>query len=69
MATSILKVEGMSCQHCVKAVTRAVSGLNGVAGVDVDLKAKSVTVRHDEATAPLNRIKQAIEDQGYDVVG
>jgi copper chaperone len=68
MATTILKVEGMSCQHCVKAVTGAVGELEGVSGVSVDLEAKTVTVDHDPEKAPIEKIKFEIADQGYDVV-
>ncbi len=41
MEKAVLHVEGMSCQHCVKAITKAVGGLPGVAGVSVDLAAKN----------------------------
>lgn len=68
MATTILKVEGMSCQHCVKAVTGAVGEVDGVSNVSVDLEAKTVTVDHDSDKAPIDKIKFEIEDQGYDVV-
>lgn len=68
MATTVLHVEGMSCEHCVKAVTKAVTALDGVSGVQVDLQGKTVTVEHDPEAATLAQMKEAIEDQGYDVV-
>ncbi len=68
MDTVILKVEGMSCAHCVKAVTSAVSALPGVSGVTVDLGAKTVTVAYDASKSSPDSIKAKIEDQGYDVV-
>ena len=68
MATTVLRVEGMACEHCVKAVTQAVSALTGVSGVTVDLQGKTVTVEHTPQSATLAQIKEAIEDQGYDVV-
>jgi copper chaperone len=68
MTKTILKVEGMSCEHCVAAVKKAVGALPGVTGVEVDLSGKSVTVEHDSAAAPVTAIADAIEDQGYDVV-
>jgi copper chaperone len=67
MQTVTLKVEGMSCGHCVNAVEGAVKKL-GAAG-KVDLNAKSVTLEFDESKVSLNAIKEAIEEQGYDVVG
>ena len=69
MSNTVLHVEGMACDHCVKAVTKAVSALGGVSAVSVDLKGKTVTVAYDPAAACLAGIKEAIEDQGYDVVG
>lgn len=68
MAT-ILKVDGMSCEHCVKAVTKAVGALPGVTAVAVDLQAKTVTVDHDPDKSTVEQIRVEIEDQGYDVVG
>jgi copper chaperone len=68
MTTTVLKVNGMSCQHCVNAVTKAVGALPGVSNVSVDLEGKTVTVEHDPASAPLDKIKFEIEDQGYEVV-
>lgn len=68
MAKTVIRVEGMSCEHCVKAVTTAVGGLPGVKAVAVDLKGKTVTVEYDETKATIDRMKAEIEDQGYDVV-
>jgi copper chaperone len=67
MEKTTLNVEGMSCEHCVNAITKAVGALEGVAGVAVDLAAKTVTVEHNPATAGIEKIKAEIEDQGYDV--
>ena len=66
---TVLKVGGMSCEHCVRAVKTAVSALAGVASVEVDLKGGLVTVAHDAAKAPVEAIRDAIEEQGYDVLG
>jgi copper chaperone len=68
MKNITLNVEGMSCSHCVNAVTNAVTALAGVSGVNVDLAAKTVTVDFDEAEVSLDSIKEAIEDEGYDVL-
>lgn len=68
MEKTVLKVEGMSCQHCVRAVTQAVEALDGVRSVSVDLAGKTATVEHDAAKAPVKKIALAIEDEGYDVV-
>lgn len=68
MVKSILNVNGMSCEHCVKAITRAVSALPGVSSVYVNLKEKTVTIEHDPALSSLYNIKLEIEDQGYDII-
>ena len=68
MEKIVLRVDGMSCEHCVRAITKAVGALPGVANVAVDLNAKTVTVEHDPGRSPLDRIRAGIEDQGYDVV-
>ena len=67
MGKTIIKVDGMSCEHCVKAITKALSALPGVGGVAVDLKAKTVTVEADLAQTPVDKIKAEIEDLGYDL--
>lgn len=68
MEKSIIRVDGMSCEHCVKAVTKAVGALPGIGNVIVDLKGKTVTVDYDPAKTPLGKIKTEINDQGYDVI-
>ena len=62
-----VKVDGMSCEHCVKAVTEAAGGLPGVSDVKVSLEAGTAEVGYDPARVSLDAIKAAIEDQGYDV--
>ncbi len=69
MESIVLRVDGMSCEHCVKAIKNAVGSLPGVTDVTVDLKAKTVRVDFDPVRSPLDRIKLEIEEQGYDVVG
>ncbi len=60
---TILSVEGMSCQHCVKAVEDALASVDGVARVSrVDLAAGEAQVEGDAAPGALIA---AIEDQGY----
>ena len=68
MEKSIINVEGMSCEHCVNAIQKAVGALPGVESVVVDLSAKTVTVEHG-SDVNSDKIKEEIEDQGYDVIG
>ncbi|QDP39875.1 copper chaperone CopZ [Radiobacillus deserti] len=62
-----LKVEGMSCNHCVSAVEGNVGKMAGVESVKVDLQDGNVDIRYDSEQVTLNEIKDTIEDQGYDV--
>lgn len=65
--TTVLNVEGMSCQHCVNSVNKTVGKLQGVDRVMVDLKGKTVSVDYDQDQVGLEKIKEIIEDQGYEV--
>ena len=62
--TFVLQVKDMSCQHCVNSVKRAVSGLPGVRGVDVDLDAKEVRFDLGDG-ANSDVLVQAIADAGF----
>ena len=67
MEKQSLKVEGMSCQHCVRAVQGSVGALAGVDAVEVSLEKKLVTVAFDPSRIGAPAIKAAIEEQGYTV--
>jgi copper chaperone len=59
-----LKVSGMTCEHCVRAITQAVRALPGVEDVSVDLAQGDVMV----AGMPDERaVREAIAEKGYDV--
>ncbi|SMG28675.1 heavy-metal-associated domain-containing protein [Paraburkholderia susongensis] len=57
-------VEGMSCQHCVAAVTNAIREHDAVAQVQVDLAAGRVVV---ESAQSVDALKAAIDEAGYTV--
>jgi len=61
------RVPGVSCQHCVAAVTEEVSKLAGVERVQVNLDNKLVTVEHGDSVAPASIIA-AIKEAGYQEV-
>ncbi len=67
MKTEQFLVPGVSCQHCVHAVTSEVSKLAGVQQVDVNLDNKLVTVQAGEDVTPAS-IVAAIQEAGYDEV-
>jgi formate dehydrogenase gamma subunit len=66
MATT-LKVKGMSCQHCVMSVTKALGQLDGIKNVQVDLAKGEVRFDNTKEVAS-QRIAKAIEEAGYEVV-
>lgn len=61
-------IDGMSCGHCVNHVKEALSELNGVISVDVNLKEKYAILEINTAIKDED-IKLAIDDAGYEVVG
>lgn len=64
----VLKVEGMSCNHCVMHVKNALLAVDGVADAQVDLDAKTATVSLDKQVAD-DLLTAAVVDAGYEVVG
>ena len=69
MESVTLKVKGMSCEHCVRAVNDALAGIPGVEDISIDLKYGAVSFSHNPGLAPLGVIRDAIIDEGYDVIG
>ena len=67
MTTATYKVQGMTCDHCVHAVTTELSGIDGVTEVDVDLAAGTATVTSE---APLDQsvVAAAVDEAGYELV-
>jgi copper chaperone len=68
MTTTSWTVTGMTCEHCVRAVTEEVSGVAGVTDVDVDLASGGLTVTSD---APVDEgtVRAAVEEAGYELAG
>ena len=62
-----LNVQGMTCGHCKMSVENALNNLEGVQTAEVNLDAGNVAVTYDEAKVNQEAMKEAIEDQGYDV--
>jgi len=61
-----IKIKGMSCNHCVMAVTKALSGIEGIKDIKVDLATGEATFVN-EAAVDIKIIKDAVEKAGYDV--
>jgi copper chaperone CopZ len=65
MKTS-LKIEGMSCEHCVKHVKEALEAIKGVTSAQVTLKENAAVVEHEDGI-DLEVLKAAVVDAGYEV--
>ncbi len=61
-------VPGVSCEHCVNAITKETQAV-GVNEVEVDLANKRVFVAFDPAKVSEGQVKEAIEEAGYDISG
>jgi copper ion binding protein len=62
-----IKIKGMSCQHCVMAVTRALGAIEGIRDVHVDLEKGTATYQEDKPVSA-DAVIAAIRNAGYDVV-
>jgi copper chaperone CopZ len=66
MATKALVIDGMSCGHCIKAVTMALQDLPGVEVKDVSVG--QAIVDADDAVVTVAQLKTAIEEAGFTLV-
>ena len=67
MTTAMYRVKGMTCDHCVRAVSAELSQISGVSDVTVDLASGAVTVT---SAAPLaaDVVLAAVDEAGYEVL-
>lgn len=65
MTTRTYTVDGMTCGHCVAAVTEEVSKVEGLSGVDVDLATRTLTVTGE--TIDDAAVRAAVDEAGYAV--
>lgn len=63
-----LRIEGMTCQHCVAAVKNALMGVPGVTSAEVDLQAGRANVTLDPQRAAVEDLVEAVTDAGYEVL-
>lgn len=64
---AIVKIKGMSCNHCVMAVQKALSGVNGVRNITVDLQKGEATF-DEAAPVDMNVVREVIQKAGYQIV-
>ena len=68
MSTATYTVVGMTCGHCVSAVTEEVTAVPGVTAVDVDLASGRLTVTSD-APVDDDAVRAAVDEAGYELAG
>jgi copper chaperone len=63
-----IRIKGMTCRHCVMAATRALAGIEGISGVQVDLEKGEATFREEK---PVDRalIRERIAQAGFETDG
>jgi copper chaperone len=61
------RVRGMTCDHCVRAVTDELKAIEGVTRVEVDLAAGEVTVAGDPEPT-VDQVREAVDEAGYELV-
>jgi len=67
MENTVIKVGGMTCQGCVRSVTRVLEGVPGVAKVEVSLEKGEAALQYDPDRAGVPQFRQAVEEAGFDV--
>jgi copper chaperone len=67
LATAVLNVPDISCEHCERAITEALTPIAGVQRVAVDIPGKQVQVEYDQGRVSLDRMKEILEEEDYPV--
>lgn len=62
-----IQIEGMSCQHCVIRIKKAIETLKGTQDINVNLKEKFASGQYDESSTTLEQIKEVVKKTGYEV--
>jgi len=68
MATKTFKVQGMTCNHCVMRVAKALKAVPGVQDAKVDLQKAEAVVSYDESKVSPEKLSVAVVEAGYKVV-
>ena len=67
MQQETIKVEGMTCQHCVQIITDGLSDITGLNTINVDLVKKEVSVEFNERKTELQKIFDKIIEVGFEL--
>ncbi|KAH7079841.1 E1-E2 ATPase-domain-containing protein [Paraphoma chrysanthemicola] len=66
MATTTLKVEGMTCGACTSAIESGFQGVDGVGNVSISLVMERAVIQHNPEIISADQVKEVIEDRGFD---
>jgi copper chaperone len=67
VASTILNVPDISCEHCERTITEALSPLEGVRNVGVDIPRRQVRVEYDDAIVNVQRFQEVLAEEEYPV--
>jgi copper chaperone len=68
MIKTTLKIQGMTCNHCVMRVSKALKAVQGVQDAHVDMQKAEAVVTYDESKIGIDRLSTAVVEAGYKVV-
>jgi copper chaperone len=67
MATTVLNIPDISCEHCERTITNALTPVEGVRMVQVDIPTRQVRVEYDEAQVSVDQMKDVLQEEDYPV--
>jgi len=67
VATTVLTVPEISCEHCERAISGALQLVEGVKSVNVDISGRQVRVDYDPTTVSVDRMKEILAEEDYPV--
>ena len=67
MPTTVLNVPDISCEHCERTITNALTPVAGIRAVNVDIPAKQVKVDYHEAQVEVEQMKEILQEEDYPV--
>jgi copper ion binding protein len=68
MVKSTLKIQGMTCNHCVMRVAKALKAVPGVQDAQVDLQKGEAVISYDETKVTMEQLSFAVVEAGYKIV-
>jgi len=67
MASTVLNVPDISCEHCERTITNALTPISGVRTVNVDIPGKQVHIDYDDSRVSVDQMKDVLQEEDYPV--